>query len=149
MTAQDNKDEKQAAPSNPQDLATVRTFKQGKKMRARQALTQDAGIPWNHQVHNTYKCSFPIILIRTGTPIFPHACSSRNRRTGTTKLANQEPQRGEQTAAQLEANLTNLESKLDAMLAAFEEQEAPGTATTTTAAADVNGKNSSGGGKDA
>ncbi|OAA77819.1 hypothetical protein LEL_04642 [Akanthomyces lecanii RCEF 1005] len=31
--------------------------------------------------------------------------------------------KGEQTAAQLEANLTNLESKLDAMLAAFEQQE--------------------------
>ena len=31
--------------------------------------------------------------------------------------------RGEQTATQLEANLTNLESKLDAMLAAFEQQE--------------------------
>ncbi|KAJ2976073.1 hypothetical protein NQ176_g5158 [Zarea fungicola] len=31
--------------------------------------------------------------------------------------------KGEQTASQLEANLTNLESKLDAMLAAFEQQE--------------------------
>ncbi|TQV99430.1 hypothetical protein V2A60_004905 [Cordyceps javanica] len=36
--------------------------------------------------------------------------------------------KGEQTATQLEANLTNLESKLDAMLAAFEQQQQGGAA---------------------
>ncbi|KAM3514440.1 hypothetical protein MY11210_001884 [Beauveria gryllotalpidicola] len=37
---------------------------------------------------------------------------------------------GEQTAAQLEANLTNLESKLDSMLAAFEQQGGEGQGST-------------------
>ncbi|OAA69479.1 hypothetical protein ISF_02749 [Cordyceps fumosorosea ARSEF 2679] len=59
MTMPGNKDEKQAMPSSPQDLAT----------------------------------------------------------------AYREITKGEQTATQLEANLTNLESKLDAMLAAFEQQQ--------------------------
>ncbi|KAM3437933.1 hypothetical protein NHJ13734_004396 [Beauveria thailandica] len=51
---------------------------------------------------------------------------------------------GEQTAAQLEANLTNLESKLDAMLAAFEQQggQGPGQGS----AGDKTSSNSNGGG---
>ncbi|KAM3558809.1 hypothetical protein MY1884_003814 [Beauveria asiatica] len=50
---------------------------------------------------------------------------------------------GEQTAAQLEANLTNLESKLDAMLAAFEQQggQGPGQGS----AGDKTSSNSNGG----
>jgi hypothetical protein len=38
--------------------------------------------------------------------------------------------RGEQAATALEANLTNLESKLDALLAAFEANEAKGAEKT-------------------
>ncbi|KAJ6787699.1 hypothetical protein PWT90_10162 [Aphanocladium album] len=44
--------------------------------------------------------------------------------------------KGEQTATQLEANLTNLESKLDAMLAAFEQQQQQGQGGSS---ADANG----------
>lgn len=39
--------------------------------------------------------------------------------------------RGEQTASALEANLTNLESKLDAILAALENTDKPETAGLT------------------
>ncbi|OAA49834.1 hypothetical protein BBO_01469 [Beauveria brongniartii RCEF 3172] len=49
---------------------------------------------------------------------------------------------GEQTAAQLEANLTNLESKLDAMLAAFEQQGGQGQGS----AGNKTSSNSNGGG---
>ncbi|KAM3542524.1 hypothetical protein ARSEF1564_004590 [Beauveria bassiana] len=52
---------------------------------------------------------------------------------------------GEQTAAQLEANLTNLESKLDAMLAAFEQQGGQGQGQGQGSAGDKTSSNSNGG----
>ncbi|KAM3459280.1 hypothetical protein NHJ6243_007027 [Beauveria neobassiana] len=52
---------------------------------------------------------------------------------------------GEQTAAQLEANLTNLESKLDAMLAAFEQQGGQGQGQGQGSASDKTSSNSNGG----
>lgn len=53
--------------------------------------------------------------------------------------------KGEQTAAQLEANLTNLESKLDAMLAAFEQQGGQGQGQGQGSASDKTSSNSNGG----
>ncbi|PMB68245.1 hypothetical protein BM221_006422 [Beauveria bassiana] len=49
------------------------------------------------------------------------------------------------TAAQLEANLTNLESKLDAMLAAFEQQGGQGQGQGQGSAGDKTSSNSNGG----
>ncbi|KAM0670674.1 hypothetical protein ACQRIU_001069 [Beauveria bassiana] len=53
--------------------------------------------------------------------------------------------KGEQTAAQLEANLTNLESKLDAMLAAFEQQGGQGQGQGQGSAGDKTSSKSNGG----
>ncbi|OAQ99753.1 hypothetical protein LLEC1_01976 [Akanthomyces lecanii] len=105
MTSPANKDEKQAQPSNPQDLATVRASN----------YTRES----NLNSHPRMLCTTPSRMPGNRS----HACTrERAKEKGKEKTLTDAESRGEQTATQLEANLTSLESKLDAMLAAFERQ---------------------------
>jgi hypothetical protein len=60
----------------------------------------------------------------------PRASQSKADDTADLAQTYKDLLRGEQAATALEANLTNLESKLDALLAAFEANEAKGAEKT-------------------
>ncbi|KAM3550649.1 hypothetical protein ARSEF4850_008240 [Beauveria asiatica] len=84
-----------------------------------------------------------IVKLQSNTPPLPLGSGVRDKRQTRGDAWLTSNHRGEQTAAQLEANLTNLEFKLDAMLAAFEQQggQGPGQGS----AGDKTSSNSNGG----